>query len=269
MTSHHRERFEQYTERLIASVSARTDVEGLVLLGSTAAVDRIDEWSDHDFYLVVREGTQERFRTDLDWLPDPEEVVFAVRETEHGLKVIYRSGAVLEFAVASREEVSTFGGSPYAVVLDRADVTARMEAAPTTPPPAEPDDLREFRLFLSLVLIGVGRARRGEELAGGQLVRTYAAERLLTVLRHRLTPQSDSIEAEMDPFNVFRRFEAAYPDVGRTLGEAMAMPVDECGARLVEIAEIELARIWPEYPADEVAVVRARLGYRTPSDTEP
>lgn len=264
----HQQRFEDYTRALADSVARFDEVEGLVLLGSTAAVNRIDEWSDHDFYLVVRDGTQERFRTELCWLPNPDDIAFAVRETEHGLKVVYRSGAVLEFAVASGDEVSTFGGSPYAVVLDRADVAGRMAAAPTTPPPVERDDLREFRLFLSLVLIGVGRARRGEELAGGELVRTYAAERLLTVLRHRLPGFSGSADAEPDPFNVFRRFEAAFPDIGRALGEAMALSVDDCAARLLGIAQAQLEHRWPEYPAAEAAVVRHRLGYCTPADAQ-
>lgn len=261
-------RFEDYTRRLVESIAGREEVEGLVVLGSTAALDRVDEWSDHDFYLVVREGDQEAFRQQLDWLPDPAEIAIAVRETEHGLKVVYRDGHVLEFAVASGAEISTFGGSPYAVLLDRADVATRMAAAPTTPPPAEPDALREFRLFLSLVLIGVGRARRGEELAGGQLVRTYAVERLLTVLRHQLEAQSQGADAEPDAFNVFRRFEAAFPEVGQALGEALAQPVDDCGARLLGIAESWLAPRWRDYPAAEVAVIRARLGYPDPPDAQ-
>lgn len=260
-------RFEDDTRRLVESVAEREEVEGLVVLGSTAAVDRVDEWSDHDFYLVVREGEQERFRQRLDWLPDPADIAFAVRETEHGLKVVYRDGRVLEFAVASGPEISTFGGSPYAVLLDRTDVSARMAAAPTIPPPAPPDELREFRLFLALVLIGVGRARRGEELAGGQLVRTYAVERLLTVLRHRLEARAVGAEAVADPFNVFRRFEAAFPDVGEALGAALALPVDDCAAHLLGIAESQLAARWDPYPADEVAVVRDRLGYA--SDGNP
>jgi hypothetical protein len=263
-----REKFEDYTRSLAESVGRHEDVEGLVLLGSTAAVDRVDEWSDHDFYLVVREGRQEHFRNDLSWLPRVDEVLFAVRETEHGLKVVYRDGAVLEFAVASGPEISTFGGSPWVVVLDRADVTARMEASPPPPAVQEPDDLREFRLFLSLVLIGVGRARRGEELAGGELVRTYATERLLKVLRHRLQPQPETPESTPDPFNVFRRFEAAWPVVGAALGRAMALPVDECGARLLGIAESFLMPVWPDYPADETNAIRHRLGYACPDDAQ-
>lgn len=254
----YRERFERYTLRLIESVARNDDVEGLVLLGSTAAVERVDEWSDHDFYLVVREGEQERFRTDLGWLPDCNDIAIAVRETEHGLKVVYRDGAVLEFAVASGPDVSTFGGSPYAVVLDRTDVAARMESAPTQPDPQPIDSLREFRLFLSLVLIGVGRARRGEELAGGQLVRTYAAERLLKVLGEELGT-SETPTASPDPYNVFRRFELNHPHVGRALGEAMAMPVAGCGNRLLDVAEEYLPPVWAAYPGDEVDVIRTRL----------
>lgn len=254
-----RERFEDYTRRLTKSAASNDDVVGLVLLGSTAAVDRVDEWSDHDFYLVVREGQQERFRSDLGlWLPDVDEIAFAVRETEHGLKVVYSSGAVLEFAVASLDEVSTFGGSPYAVVLDRADLTERMASGPAIPAPREVDALREFRLFLSLLLIGVGRARRGEELAGGQLVRTYALERLLTVLREQLGDAGVSGPMP-DPFNVFRRFEQTHPVIGRELGDALAAPVDACGLRLLDIAEQHLRPAWTGFPTEEVDVVRSRL----------
>lgn len=255
-----RARFEEYTRRLVRSVAARDDVEGLVLLGSTAEPERVDEWSDHDFYLVVREGTQERFRTGLEWLPDAALIAFAVRETAHGLKVVLRDGHMLEFAVASPAEVATFAGSPYVVALDRADVATRMAAAPTAPPAAGVDVLREFRLFLATLLIGTGRARRGEELAGGQLVRGAAVEHLARVLSALLAPPASAAAAVSDPFNALRRFEQAHPEAGEALGDALARPVVPCAGRLLDVVEEHLAPVWDGYPAAEVAVVRRVLG---------
>ncbi len=246
-----RERFEDYTDRLIRSVSAYDDVEGLVLLGSTAATERVDAWSDHDFYLVVKQGREEHFRTHLDWLPDQDDIAFWARETDHGLKVVHRSGAVLEFAVANSVEVSSFGGSPYRVALDRTDVTARMLV--TKPPGASGDDLTDFRIFLALLVIGLGRAARGEELAAGELIRVYALLRLTNLLRRHTEPDG---AAPADPYNPLRRFEAAYPKLGRALGDALAKPAAQCGRALFDLADTELRRTWPDYPTEDADVTR-------------
>ncbi|MGD9958004.1 hypothetical protein [Nocardioides sp.] len=249
-----RERFEDYTNRLVASVAAYDDVEGLVLLGSTAATERVDAWSDHDFYLVVRQGREEHFRTHLDWLPDRDQIAFAARETEHGLKVVYRSGAVLEFAVANADDLATFGGSPYRVALDRSTVTEQMLV--TRPPAAPADDLTDFRIFLALLVIGLGRAARGEELVAGELLRGYALHRLVAVLRRHASATAGSAP---DPYNGLRRFEAAYPELGRALAAALARPAAECGRCLLEFAEAELAPLWRDYPRQDADAVRAIL----------
>ena len=50
------ERFADYSSRLIQSAESDSSVLGLVLVGSTAETLRVDEWSDHDFFLVVADG---------------------------------------------------------------------------------------------------------------------------------------------------------------------------------------------------------------------
>ncbi|CUR55818.1 conserved hypothetical protein [metagenome] len=251
-----RERFEDYTDRLLRSVSAYDEVEGLVLLGSTAATERVDAWSDHDFYLVVAPGTEEHFRTDLAWLPDQDQIGFSARETEHGLKVVYRSGQVLEFAVANASDLTGFGGSPFRVVLDRTTVTERMAAA-RVPRPGDGDDLADLRIFLALLVIGVGRAARGEELVAGELLRVYAVRRLTDLLRRHAEPVPG---VSADPYNPLRRFESAYPRWGRTLGEVLAQPATQCGRSLLDLADAELAPRWPGYPQAEADLTRAVIG---------
>lgn len=98
--------YRAFTANLTANLAARPDALGLVALGSMADRDYPpDRWSDHDFFVIVADGRDEAFRSDLGWLPDAAEVALAVRETEHGFKAIYRSGHLIEFAVFTVEQL--------------------------------------------------------------------------------------------------------------------------------------------------------------------
>ena len=109
-----------FTARLVASLGADPEVLGVVTLGSTSGLPPgPDAFSDHDFFAVVRAGAQERFRTDLSWMPDPGEIALSFRETAHGLKVLYRSGHLAELAVFDLEELSLARVNRCAVPLDR------------------------------------------------------------------------------------------------------------------------------------------------------
>jgi len=99
--------YERFTAHLRERLAADGRVVGLVALGSMSGEPpEPDEWSDHDFFVISRPGEQEGLRTELSWLPDAEEIAFSFRETAHGLKVLYRSGHLLELAVFDLEELS-------------------------------------------------------------------------------------------------------------------------------------------------------------------
>src|SRR5690606_13079567 len=109
-------------------------VQGLVLLGSTANQSHPpDQWSDHDFFVITTSGDQEHFRTSFGWLPDCEAIVLTVRETAHGLKVLYDSGHLLEYAVFDLDEIAQAKANEYLVAFDRNGVTDAMEDIVTPP----------------------------------------------------------------------------------------------------------------------------------------
>ncbi|PJJ72797.1 hypothetical protein CLV46_2373 [Diaminobutyricimonas aerilata] len=251
--------FDAYTDALVASVASRADVLGLVLLGSGAEPHRIDEWSDHDFYLVVDDGAAEDYRLDLSWLPDAERIVLAPRETEHGLKVVYDDGHVLEFAVATLGEVAGFGTNHWRVVLDRGEVepVIRAAAARSALLP-EPDPARDIRLFLAQLLIGTGRARRGELLTAGESVRGHALKALLAVWRSRVDAEHPE---HLDRLDVHRRFERVYPAAAAELAAASSSEPEPAARALLEIAERGLAPGWSEWPTEAVAAIRRRLDW--------
>jgi hypothetical protein len=256
--SHPRDHFELFSSRLRDSLASRDDVIGLVWMGSAAARHRVDEWSDHDFALVTADGAEETYRTDLSWLPDFASVALAAREAHGGVKVIYDDGHVLEFGVTSLDGLSVWHANVYEVALDRGGVA---EAFVRVAGREKPNDAaqfdREIGLFVALLLIGVGRFRRGEVLVASQLVRTIAVGHLVTAWRlAQPTPRL----ADLDDLDPFRRFELVYPEAGKAIAEAIERDVESAGRALLELAEAAFGDR-ADFPVRGVAAVRSRLGW--------
>jgi hypothetical protein len=244
---------------LIHVATADPQVLGLVLAGSSAERSRRDQWSDHDFLMITVDGAPESYRTDLTWLPDHEQIGFWFRDTAHGLKVLYRTGLIIEFAVFDRAEFAACALNHFEVVLDRADIAAlsdQIHARSLTPPAL--DRAIAFRTFLSLVYIGTGRARRGELLSAGAFVRGHAVEHLLRLLAD-LVPAQDA--TALDVLDPWRRFETALPVVAAELDGALAQPVEQAARDLLDVADRHLRAEWPEYPSEDTALVRDLLGW--------
>lgn len=182
MESPNRRAFDDYADELASAARALPAAIGLVFFGSAADRSRVDEWSDHDFALVVNDGTQEALRSDLSWLPRFDHLVVVGREHHDGFKAFYANGSVIEFAVVSLAELGTFLANSWAVAYDDGGVTKVMDAVAAKTRAPE-DRTRDCAVFLTALLVGVGRARRGEVLSASGSVRGVALDHLLTLLR--------------------------------------------------------------------------------------
>jgi len=253
------ERFLRYSAKLIANAEADNDVLGLVLVGSTADISRVDEWSDHDFFWVVKNGLGEKYRQDLSWIPEIDEAVLTPRETAHGLKVVFKNGQVLEFAVFEDSELELAGLNTYAVPVDKTNIAERcevIERRSATKPEFNWD--QEFELMLALILIGVGRFRRGEVLIAGQFIRSYVLDKLVGLIRATIAPLAGSEQSE-DNLNRFRRFEIQYPAYASNIEDALQRDADQAALELLNIA-IGLKTLSEQQQA-QVAVIKNRLGW--------
>jgi len=240
------EDYDRFTDELLASLSARPEVLGLVALGSMAARDyRPDRWSDHDFYVVVPAEDAERFRTDLGWLPRRDQVVLALRETAHGLKVLYDDAHLLEFAVFSPDELAASTAGRSRVLLDRGGVTESVERISTRVRPTDGAvDVRfEVAMFATNVLVGMGRWHRGERLSGRAHVEAWALGHLLRALSTLPSERA----GVLDGLDARRRFEVAHPELGAELDGALSQPLPETSRRLLSLAGRVLG---PELPDD-------------------
>ena len=252
--------FLAYREELAANLRQRSEVLGLIFVGSAADTSRVDEWSDHDFFVVTQEGAAEGFRVDLSWLPKHEEIVIRTRETAHGLKVIYNNGHVLEFAVFNDSELELAGANAYAVFIDEANIATRMATIAERSKPGRLEPAKEFELLLAHLLIGVGRYRRGEVLIAGQQIRSYALTHVLGLVRH-LTPPASGTESAEDNLNRFRRFERQYPELAAEIESALQSNVEACALALLNLVLGELGSTITEQQLKQVAVIKRTLNW--------
>ena len=250
--------FLEYSAALAANAEQHADVLGLVLVGSAADTDRVDEWSDHDFFLIVKPGVGEAMRQDLSWLPNHEDVVIAARETAHGLKVVYRNGHVLEFAVFEDPELELASVNYWAVPVDKTNITSRVQALEAKTHGSPFEEEKEWGLFLALILIAVGRARRGEVLIAGQAIRSYYLKHVLGFVRDRRNPVAGT-EGLEDNLDRFRRFEKQYPTEAARIESILQLSVED-SAREQLVFVLSLGGFTDQQLA-QAEVVRTRLGW--------
>jgi hypothetical protein len=247
--------YRAFTRALTERVRDDKRAIGLVAVGSMADRDYPpDEWSDHDFFVITSPGVQEELRNDLAWLPEQDRIALSVRETDHGLLVIYDDGHLLEFAVFDLDEIALAGVNRYRVLLDRGGVADRIEEVAANP--REPrDDLFLFGKTVTAVLVAAGRGRRGEKLSAAFLV-TWATTFLTRLLIRTLPTENRSL---LDSFDSLRRFECAYPELGAELGEIVRLDPADAGRALLELLEREVRPLRPDLPWRALDGIKRRV----------
>jgi len=239
-------------------LAARDDVVGVVAMGSTADAARVDEWSDHDVAIIVVPGAEGRYVGQVDWMPESHRIVLTLEEHHGGGKAVYDDGHLVEWGVATVESIGTWAADDYKVLLDRGGVADVMERVVSTPFPSNlPDATRDAAMFLTALLHGVGRARRGESLSAGNIIRHDAVHALLRAAR----AQSHADVSALDRLDGLRRIERAFPDLTAQISAALAMEPEHAARTLLGIAERHLGvGAGGLDPAGRAAIMR-RLGW--------
>lgn len=258
-----REAFLEYENQLTHNLQEHPDVLGLTFVGSAADHSRVDEWSDHDFFVITVEGEGEKLRQDLSWLPNHAQIAFRPRETAHGLKVVYQDGHVLEFAVFNDSELELASANDYLVTVDKTNnIEQRMKQIATSSAvkvkEAKYDPEAAYELLLCQLLIGVGRSRRGENLIASEHIRSWAVSALVGLLRFWEDPAQESVHLT-DNLNALRRFERQYPAYGLSIEQAQASTTEACAKAILEI--LFNSNHLSQKQKDQADVVSNRLGW--------
>ena len=254
------EHYHRFTEQLQDRLSAEEPVLGLVAVGSMAGQDyQPDEWSDHDFFVIVRSGHQEFYRTTFNWLPASHEIIFSFRETAHGMKVLYRDGHLLEFAVFDLDELHLARINRYRILIDRSNLKPHLDQIrqQTKEHTANPDAHWLFGQFLTNLLVGVSRHRRGEKLSGHFFVKQSALKHLLLLFSLYMNSSRKQL---LDDLDSMRRFELVYPEVGDELNRILLLDTPETAREMLQFATRNFQEHIPNFPTDAVETVSQIIG---------
>jgi hypothetical protein len=236
---------------LTDSLSVREDALGLLALGSVGAeTDRLDAWSDLDFFVLVTDGAKARYIQNLDWLAAAHPLAWHFQNTVDGHKALMTDGVFCEFAVFEIHELSRI---PYALgrFIWRRDEVDETLACAKQPLPARQSSEWLVGEALSNLVIGLQRHARGERLAAMRMIQVHALDRVLEFLE-TLQTESNEPRSQRDPFNVDRRIEV------RASQLALALPVwasgYECAvpAALALLSALEMREVVPQYVGEHI-----------------
>jgi hypothetical protein len=201
----------QRLDDLGAVLARRGDALALIGLGSVGLdVDRLDDHSDMDFFVVVDDGAKSDYLASIDWLEALCPVEFSFPNSIDGRKTLFSDGLFAEYAVFTLDELRAASFPPGRLVWSRDDAPAGLERSGRLPGPT-PYDYPEYHVneAVTNLYVGLHREARGERLAATRLIQYHAVDRLLTYLE-LTTPGI----ARQDPFALERGAEKRFgPDV--------------------------------------------------------
>ncbi len=191
----------------------------LLALGSVGTEqDRIDAYSDLDFFVVVQDGYEAAYRADLGWLRAVWPIGYCFQNTLHGYKLLFADGIYAEFAVFSETELAQMTFPAARIVWKAAGVDDRIRLPQRVTPPNPPRPLEELLgEVLTNLYVGLGRYRRGERLSAARLIQGHAVDRLVEAAPLLAEAQA----AHRDAFGPERRFEQRFPTVAQALPQFM------------------------------------------------
>lgn len=206
------ERLLRRLDDLGATLARRGDAIALIGLGSVGTdLDRLDEHSDLDFFVVVEDDARQRYLHSIDWLEELASVAFSFANTSDGRKVLFADGIYAEYAVLTLDGFAACPAPAGRVIWQRADAPEGLGEARHLPDVSACDDAQwQADEAVTNLYVGLHRDARGETLSATRLIQTHAVDRVLTI-----AGLSAGRSARQDAFAVERgaerRFGASVP----------------------------------------------------------
>jgi hypothetical protein len=197
------------------SLSKKSTALALIGLGSVGLeLDRLDQFSDLDFFVIVKAGSKSEYLQNLAWLTDVSPIAYYFANTEDGYKLLYEDGVFCEFAVFEIAELEQATFAPGRVVWKAQGIS---EAIGMPKKYSKGIQQRSIEWLIGEALtnlyVGLSRDHRGEKLSAMMFIQGYAVERILELSEQVETATT----AQQDIFNLDRRYEFRYPGIAQFL----------------------------------------------------
>jgi len=180
--------------------------------------ERLDEFSDLDFFAIVKDGNKAQFIEDLSWLSAINPIAYYFKNTHDGYKLLFDDGIFCEFAVFEKSELQGIDFSPGLVVWKEEGFDEACCIPRTRQQCASSHSLDWITgELLTNLFVGLSRYARGEKLSAFRFIQGYAVDRIMELME-MLEKENCFIK---DIFSQERRFENRYPVNGKLLPEFM------------------------------------------------
>jgi hypothetical protein len=144
----------------------------LIGLGSVGLeLDRLDSYSDLDFFVIVDEGYKHAYLDSINWLSEVHPIAYSFLNTDDGYKVLFEDGIFCEFAVFEPAELKNIPFAPGRMVWKRADVSNPFDQPTTFSSSSQKRD-KDWLLgeALTNLYVGLNRDKRGEKLSATRFI---------------------------------------------------------------------------------------------------
>jgi hypothetical protein len=187
----------------------------LIGLGSVGVeLERLDDYSDLDFFAIVEVGYKQKFLQDLTWLSRVHPIAYSFQNTPDGYKLLYSDGIFCEMAIFEEAELEQIPFAEGRIVwkAEEVDEAIRLPRQRTRAPAERPVEWLVGEA-LTCLYVGLQRHLRGEKLSAQRFVQHFAVDRVVELIERH----GEHGKALVDPFAVERRIEARHPDLAPRL----------------------------------------------------
>jgi len=193
------------------------DVLALLGLGSVGIeTDRIDDYSDLDFFVIAAPGSKQRYIDRLDWLEAACPLAYHFQNCDIGHKIMFEDGIYGEFAVFEEPELASAAYTGGRVVWQHPSYSNDALLTRHAVPPVIKRTTIDHAVgeALTNIYVGLGRYARGEKLSALKFIQQYPIDGLLSVM-HLIEPEIDYFP---DAFGNERRAERRFPAFAGVMG---------------------------------------------------
>ncbi len=201
---------ENRLEQIAQSLASSGEALALLGLGSAGKQrSRMDEYSDLDFFAVVKNGCKYKYVDDLFWLAQCHNISFACRNTADGYKLLFEDGIFCEFAVFEPHELEHIPFESGKIIWAEPGFdTCTLEPQNMQGRYHRSDNIDWIiGEAVTNLYVGLCRFRRGEVLSGMKFVQNFAVDRIVDLLHLKNQPKHDMA----DPYMPDRRLESRFP----------------------------------------------------------
>jgi lincosamide nucleotidyltransferase len=212
------------TEQLLARINALAETVkrhdwGLGFLGLGSAgreQSRMDQFSDLDFFVIVREEAKPALLENCHWMEEAFPLMWQFRNTDDGYKVLFSDGIYAEFAIFTPEELRRAVYAPGRFIWRDPSLDPELESpAAGLPDPTPREDTWLIGEILTCLYVGLARYYRGERLSAMVFIQQHAFSMLLELIEsvENTMVAGGRESSDYDVFGRDRRLEQRQPEL--------------------------------------------------------